>query len=304
MLQAMENPQRGTDDCTDKRFSVVKGKSRRGGPTLPKTQLIIVCLTLLNAALLTVAVAIGINCAKVKHGALHTPHLAATKLINELNYLRSNHSDVIEAEEEVKKALERAVKDHEGLKVQIQQLATMNDGFQRQLVTMRTEKRTLQSNISALAGTCGKCPSKWVHLNSSCYFFSSTETDAVKKNWPDSRADCIGRGADLVVIDSPEEQTYVSETIRTLKGLRGKWENGFWIGLTDMEVKKTWVWVNNVTELEQRYWIYAEPNISGNGRHGQDCVVAVYEDSNPWKTWFYERCTESYFDWICETPSA
>ncbi|XP_071354398.1 CD209 antigen-like protein E [Trachinotus anak] len=262
---------------------------------------VILCLGLLNIVLLTVAVVLGINCAKVKEGSLQVSHSAATQLINELNYLRSNHSDVIEAEEEAKKALERAIKNHAQLKVQIQQLTTINDGYQRQIEALKTEKTNLKSNISALEGTCGKCLSGWILFNSSCYFFSYTESSTVIKNWPDSRADCISRGADLVVIDNPEEQTFVSDNIKILKGRRGNWESGFWIGLTDIETEGTWVWINNVTEVEQRYWVDGEPN--NHGQRGEDCGLAVYRATNPWKTWFDGKCEDHRFHWICEMPS-
>ena len=55
----------------------------------------------------------------------------------------------------------------------------------------------------------GECPSGFLLLNSSCYYFSysdSHESVAGLKSWQDSRSDCINRGADLVVIDDWEEQ--------------------------------------------------------------------------------------------------
>lgn len=45
------------------------------------------------------------------------------------------------------------------------------------------------------------CPKVWTRFGSGCYF-RSTET----KTWSDSRTDCQIRGADLVIIDSTEEQ--------------------------------------------------------------------------------------------------
>ena len=88
--------------------------------------------------------------AKVREGSLHVSHSVAKQLMDELNFLRSNHSGVIEAEEEAKKALETALKNHTHLKVQIEQQKTINDGYQRQIEALLTEKTNLQANISAL----------------------------------------------------------------------------------------------------------------------------------------------------------
>lgn len=91
--------------------------------------------------------------AKVKEGSPQASHSAATQLINELSYLRSNHSDVMEAAEEAKRALESALNKHAQLKVQIEQQKNRSDGYQRQLVALQAEKTKLQSNVSALGET-------------------------------------------------------------------------------------------------------------------------------------------------------
>nr|XP_046268895.1 CD209 antigen-like protein E [Scatophagus argus] len=264
-------------------------------------RLLILCLGLLNAILLIAAVVIGINCAKVKEGSLHVSHSAASQLINELNYLRSNHSDVMEAEEEAKNAFDRALRNHAELKVKIEQQKTINDDYQRQVEALLKEKMNLLSNISALEGTCGRCPSKWLLHNSSCYFFSYAESSTVKKNWPDSRADCVSRGADLTVIDNQEEQKFVSGSIENMRRGTNIWENGFWIGLTDTETEGEWVWINNVTEVEQGYWMEGESN--DYGHLGEDCGVAVYSHFNPWKTRYDANCNVIKIYWICEMAS-
>uniref|UniRef100_A0A4W6EXA6 C-type lectin domain-containing protein n=1 Tax=Lates calcarifer TaxID=8187 RepID=A0A4W6EXA6_LATCA len=187
--------------------------------------------------------------AKVKDSSHQVSHSAATQLIIELNYLRSNHSDVIESAEQAKKALEREVKNHAELKARIKQHRTINDGYQRNIEALQAEKSLLQSDISAFEGSCGRCLPGWTLHNSTCYFFSYSESTSVKKNWPDSRADCVRRGADLVVIDNQEEQVFVSDNIKI--GYN-EWTTGHWIGLTDIETEGTWVWINNVTEVEER----------------------------------------------------
>ncbi|KAJ0041607.1 hypothetical protein NL108_012602, partial [Boleophthalmus pectinirostris] len=91
---------------------------------------------------------------------------------------------------------------------------------------------------------CGRCPPAWLLFKNSCYYYSIPPPNS-KKNWADSRADCISRGGDLLVINNLEEQVILM-TANTNADLM--WKMGFWIGLTDTVSNGTWVWVNNATE--------------------------------------------------------
>ncbi|XP_064157559.1 CD209 antigen-like [Anguilla rostrata] len=57
---------------------------------------------------------------------------------------------------------------------------------------------------------CKLCPLGWEQFSFKCYYFS---TD--RKNWMDSRSDCIKRGADLVIIDNEEEQEFTTRDKRS-----------------------------------------------------------------------------------------
>lgn len=65
--------------------------------------------------------------------------------------------------------------------------------------------RNCKSFSSLTEESCGQCPPGWFLVNASCYFHSKSASGAFK-NWHDSRADCIARGASLTVIDNLEEQ--------------------------------------------------------------------------------------------------
>ncbi|KAJ8404959.1 hypothetical protein AAFF_G00328800 [Aldrovandia affinis] len=85
---------------------------------------------------------------------------------------------------------------------------------------------------------CRPCPEGWEQSNSKCYYFS-TEV----KNWNDSRSDCLKQGADLVIIESKEEQEFISKFTS---------DNLYWIGLSDSETEGTWLWVDGTPLQEDK----------------------------------------------------
>uniref|UniRef100_A0A8C5E7D9 CD209 antigen-like protein E n=1 Tax=Gouania willdenowi TaxID=441366 RepID=A0A8C5E7D9_GOUWI len=188
--------------------------------------------------------------ANFKQDSLDVSQLASPHLISELEHLRRNCSDVQLAEEEALGAIQKTEEKHGQLK-----------------------------------GSCGKCPADWFFHNSSCYFFSIVKSASFQKNWHDSRADCISRGSDLTVIDSPEEQVDFCTSLKRPCNISKK--------------EKKWVWINNVTEVESRYWSPGEPN--NHGPDGEDCAVIVYKSTSPWKTRYDAKCQDHKLYWLCET---
>ncbi|XP_029605966.1 C-type lectin domain family 4 member E-like isoform X2 [Salmo trutta] len=119
----------------------------------------------------------------------------------------------------------------------------------------------------------------------SCWYFVSTE----RKTWSESRKDCVARGADLVIINSREEQRFLFALNKRV-----------WIGLTDRETEGSWKWVDG-TPLNTRYWIIDQPNngVRVSTFPGEDCVELKDGQDQPEKTWNDLNCEEKR-NWICE----
>ncbi|KAL6455520.1 hypothetical protein MHYP_G00360600 [Metynnis hypsauchen] len=121
------------------------------------------------------------------------------------------------------------------------------------------------------------------YFNSSLYSITTQ-----KKSWDDSRKDCIERGADLVIINSREEQEFINETVGSSEA---------WIGLTDIESEGVWKWVDNTT-LATGFWWRGEPN---NYNNNEDCVLTGFRGSGSERvlTWADDPCSSSQRG-ICE----
>ncbi|XP_070699122.1 perlucin-like protein [Pempheris klunzingeri] len=217
-----------------------------------------------------------------------------------MNYLR-NHSGIIRAKLEAQAAVAKERASHVQLKLKVKQQRTLTDSIQGQIETLQTERVNLQSDKNTFEESCGKCLPGWTLLKSSCYYFSSRNASNSKKNWPDSRADCIRQGADLLVIANLEEQQLVSNSLPKQSTSSTWWENGFWIGLTDVATEGTWVWVNNVTEVEIMYWRSGQPNHVGL-QSGNCAAVFQYADTR--RTWYNGNCQDHLYNWICEMESS
>uniref|UniRef100_A0A3B1K604 C-type lectin domain-containing protein n=1 Tax=Astyanax mexicanus TaxID=7994 RepID=A0A3B1K604_ASTMX len=118
----------------------------------------------------------------------------------------------------------------------------------------------------------------WKKFGSSHYYISTE-----KKVWHYARMDCRARGADLVIINSREEQEFIKRQ-----------DKNVWIGLSDEEEEGVWKWVDG-SPLTTRYWSTGEPN---NADRGEDCAVFT-DGSFTLQTWNDLPCFNGNF-WICE----
>ncbi|XP_022596303.1 CD209 antigen-like protein D [Seriola dumerili] len=123
-----------------------------------------------------------------------------------------------------------------------------------------------------------------------CYFLSTQSG-----SWEKAREDCRARGADLVIIDSPEEQTFLSGFISTFT----------WIGLSDREEEGVWKWVDG-TPLNLTYWAVKQPdNGGGDPKWGEEDCAHLGHDGSAHLThdesahWNDLSCG-SRLRWICE----
>uniref|UniRef100_A0A3B3DGP5 C-type lectin domain-containing protein n=1 Tax=Oryzias melastigma TaxID=30732 RepID=A0A3B3DGP5_ORYME len=73
--------------------------------------------------------------------------------------------------------------------------------------------------MSLIVSTDHYLKQNWIYFSGSFYYISTTE-----KSWQSSRDDCLGRGADLIIIDSREENEFAR-----------KFQKRLWIGLSDRQ---------------------------------------------------------------------
>uniref|UniRef100_A0A3Q1JHX6 C-type lectin domain-containing protein n=1 Tax=Anabas testudineus TaxID=64144 RepID=A0A3Q1JHX6_ANATE len=126
------------------------------------------------------------------------------------------------------------------------------------------------------------CPTGWNIFRCSCYFLYEGSG-----SWTKGRQDCRDRGADLVVIDSDEEQSFLSEFTNM----------NTWIGLSDRDKEGTWKWVDG-TPLTVKYWSAPQPdNGNGDPQFGEeDCVHIREAGTSSWN----DLSCEASLPWVCE----
>uniref|UniRef100_A0A4W5MNS6 C-type lectin domain-containing protein n=1 Tax=Hucho hucho TaxID=62062 RepID=A0A4W5MNS6_9TELE len=137
------------------------------------------------------------------------------------------------------------------------------------------ERDQLQTRYNTLTKEKGQ--TCWQKFEFSLYFLS-TET----KTWVESREDCLERGADLVIINSSTEQTFLFNLKKRV-----------WIGLTDSVTEGTWKWVDG-TPLTTGYWYDPQPDNAGPT--GEEDCVEIYKYQSPLKAWNDLSCENKQLD--------
>ncbi|ELV09977.1 CD209 antigen-like protein 2, partial [Tupaia chinensis] len=153
------------------------------------------------------------------------------------------------------------------------------------------EKLLMQEEISegltqlkaSVARLCRPCPWEWMSFQGNCYFFSNSQ-----RKWQDSVTGCEEMGAQLVIVRSDEEQSF-------LKAQTTSSNRYNWIGLSDLKHEDVWHWVDDspLQTSFTKFWNRGEPNNIGE----EDCVEL---NSNGWND---AGCDVEKF-WVCKKSAA
>uniref|UniRef100_A0A670JJ40 C-type lectin domain-containing protein n=1 Tax=Podarcis muralis TaxID=64176 RepID=A0A670JJ40_PODMU len=133
------------------------------------------------------------------------------------------------------------------------------------------------------------CMADLEQYGSSCYYFSKDE-----RTWNKSRAECMKKGFDLVIINSEAEQGFLTNHTQN-----SQVEN-FCIGLTNQKGTDQWHWVDE-TPLDPMlmFWRSKEPsNVDEN------CVVMHIGKGKGKKmknNWNDVQCLVDKHHYVCET---
>ncbi|KAJ8377327.1 hypothetical protein AAFF_G00261120 [Aldrovandia affinis] len=178
-------------------------------------------------------------------------------------------------------------------------LNAQKDQLQRDYDSLNTQKDQLQTDFDAVVvkfpvldqycplrsqkRVCKPCPEGWEQRNSEYYYFST-----VMKSWNDSRSDCLKQGADLVIIESKEEQDFI------YKHTGG----AYWIGLSDSETEGTWLWVDGTPlQKDKAFWARGQPD---EYYGSEDCAAAWWWQQGA--GWVDGRC-HVLLRSVCETDA-
>ncbi|XP_072526517.1 C-type lectin domain family 4 member E-like [Salminus brasiliensis] len=161
-------------------------------------------------------------------------------------------------------------------------LTKERDQQQTRLLVVTKENDQCKSNYTIvmrqLQDHAEKAMQQGWKLFQATLYYISTE----KKSWSESREDCKKRGADLLIINSREEQDFVN-----------KLSQESWIGLTDQHTEGVWKWVDG-SALTTNFWRAKEPN----GQEIENCVITGYQ-SEPINNWVDISCNKHFVS-VCE----
>ncbi|XP_068448752.1 CD209 antigen-like protein E [Clinocottus analis] len=160
-----------------------------------------------------------------------------------------------------------------GLRLSLYSSSAKMPDFQAIIKNLTEEREDLKRKLSAFDQYLQP---GWVYFYPSFYYISSNQT-----SWQESRDDCLQRGADLIIINSKEEQEFAIKV-----------QGRTWIGLTDGETEGKWKWVDG-TALSTSYWDSGEPN----GGQKENCVELRFLKNK--YSWNDGQCNWKIF-WICE----
>ncbi|XP_036394585.1 C-type lectin domain family 4 member M [Megalops cyprinoides] len=153
--------------------------------------------------------------------------------------LQSDYKNLTAANEMLQSDYKNLTAANEMLQSDYKNLTSAKEMLQTAYNRLSTEMITL--NQTLIARGYSPCPGGWILFQSKCYNFASGGS-AQWKIWSNSRTACTNAGADLVIIDSQEEQGFINTNVINYDD---QW-HGYWIGLRKNQ--GTWRWLNGTVQ--------------------------------------------------------
>ncbi|KAK3520879.1 hypothetical protein QTP86_015403 [Hemibagrus guttatus] len=184
----------------------------------------LLCVLLLTA--ITV-LWIKFNILSTENKQLQTSHNNLTK---ERDQLQTRDNTLTKARDQLQTSYNTLTKERDQLQTSYNTLTKERDQLQTSYNTLTKERDRFQRDKEELQkfSKLG-----WIFFSPSIYYISNEG-----KTWIESRQDCRGRGADLMIINNEEEEEFIT----THLGSRHAW-----IGLSDRDKEGLWKWVDDTS---------------------------------------------------------
>ena len=154
-----------------------------------------------------------------------------------------------------------------------------------QMAALQARVQTLEKKDNI---TTSPCPKDYLgRLNGSCYKFVTTPTE-----WMKAYLKCREEGADLVMIETREENAYLHNYIKGAAMLRMEY---YYTAGTDLVHEGVWTWASTGNPLLYTAWDKNEPN----GFTGENCLH-IYKSKDTWN----DTACDSKRGYICEKSKA
>uniref|UniRef100_A0A3B1IIQ7 C-type lectin domain-containing protein n=1 Tax=Astyanax mexicanus TaxID=7994 RepID=A0A3B1IIQ7_ASTMX len=164
-------------------------------------------------------------------------------------------------------------------------LTAERDQLQTSYTNLTAERDQLQTSYTNLTNftKCLNLLSKQGgYFNSSLYYLTMN-----KKTWSGSRDECKQKGANLVIINSREEQEFINKTFLSTEA---------WLGLTDIANEGDFRWVDG-SSVTIQFWWPGEPNHWGGN---ENCAITgVWYSKSDILTWADYPCGHVTYG-LCE----